>query len=84
MVQVKPDGTTVLYVDRHFLHEATSAQAFQGLRTAGIAPWRHRANLAMPDHCVPTTAAAQVLPCWLAMCPDLGMPGAVWIESPMT
>ncbi|MCW5628193.1 MAG: 3-isopropylmalate dehydratase large subunit [Rhodoferax sp.] len=58
VVQVKPDGTTVLYVDRHFLHEATSAQAFQGLRTAGIAPWRHRANLAMPDHCVPTTAAA--------------------------
>jgi 3-isopropylmalate/(R)-2-methylmalate dehydratase large subunit len=56
VVVVKLDGTTVLYIDRHFLHEATSAQAFEGLRMATAAPWRSSSNLAMPDHCVPTQA----------------------------
>lgn len=54
VVQQSDDGATVLYIDRHFLHEATSAQAFQGLRVAGIAPWRAQSNLATPDHSVPT------------------------------
>jgi 3-isopropylmalate/(R)-2-methylmalate dehydratase large subunit len=55
VVERSPDGTTVLYIDRHFLHEVTSAQAFEGLRQAAVKPWRKRANLAVPDHNVPTT-----------------------------
>jgi 3-isopropylmalate/(R)-2-methylmalate dehydratase large subunit len=54
VVREEADGTVWLHVDRHFLHEATSAQAFAGLRHAGRAPWRPLANLAMPDHSVPT------------------------------
>jgi len=54
VVDVAPDGTTLLYIDRHLLHEVTSPQAFQGLRMAGLKPWRTDANLATPDHNVPT------------------------------
>ncbi|MCW5230195.1 3-isopropylmalate dehydratase large subunit [Verminephrobacter eiseniae] len=54
VVDVGEDGTTLLYVDRHFLHEVTSPQAFRGLQLAGRRPWRNDANLAMPDHNVPT------------------------------
>ena len=49
------DGTTLLYIDRHLIHEVTSPQAFEGLRLAGRKPWRVDANLAVPDHNVPTT-----------------------------
>jgi 3-isopropylmalate/(R)-2-methylmalate dehydratase large subunit len=49
------DGTTLLYVDRHLVHEVTSPQAFEGLRLAGRMPWRTRSVLAVPDHNVPTT-----------------------------
>ncbi len=40
VVRSEPDGTTLLYVDRHLVHEVTSAQAFDGLRLAGRKPWR--------------------------------------------
>ncbi len=45
----------LIYIDRHLLHEVTSPQAFEGLRQAGRSPWRRNANLAVPDHNVPTT-----------------------------
>ncbi len=48
-------GTTLLYVDRHLVHEVTSPQAFEGLRLAGRRPRRPGAVLAVPDHNVPTT-----------------------------
>ena len=54
-VQSEPDGTTILYIDRHLLHEVTSPQAFDGLRLAGRTPWRNSANLVVADHNVPTT-----------------------------
>ena len=57
VVAERDDGMTLLYVDRHLLHEVTSPQAFDGLRAAGRAPWRLGANLATPDHNVPTAAA---------------------------
>ncbi len=50
------DGTCLLYIDRHLVHEVTSPQAFEGLALAGRKPWRIAANLAVADHNVPTTA----------------------------
>ncbi len=47
-------GTALLYIDRQLIHEVTSPQAFEGLRLAGRHPWRAAANLAVPDHNVPT------------------------------
>jgi 3-isopropylmalate/(R)-2-methylmalate dehydratase large subunit len=55
VVYVENDGTTLLYIDRHLVHEVTSPQAFEGLRLAGRKPWRISANLAVADHNVPTT-----------------------------
>ncbi|MDH3376320.1 MAG: 3-isopropylmalate dehydratase large subunit [Gammaproteobacteria bacterium] len=55
LVRVDDDGTALLYIDRHLVHEVTSPQAFEGLRQAGRAPWRVAANLAVADHNVPTT-----------------------------
>ncbi len=55
VVREEPDGTTLLYIDRHLVHEVTSPQAFEGLRLAGRRPRRPRATLAVPDHNVPTT-----------------------------
>ncbi len=55
MVRDNGDGTALLYIDRHLVHEVTSPQAFEGLRLAGRRPWRVGANLATPDHNVPTT-----------------------------
>jgi 3-isopropylmalate/(R)-2-methylmalate dehydratase large subunit len=49
------NGTTLLYIDRHLIHEVTSPQAFEGLREAGRRPRRPNAILAVPDHNVPTT-----------------------------
>ena len=54
----RDDGMTILYIDRHLLHEVTSPQAFEGLALAGREPWRPGANLATPDHNVPTTNRA--------------------------
>ncbi|MES1944282.1 isopropylmalate isomerase large subunit [Salinisphaera sp. PC39] len=47
-------GTALLYIDRQLVHEVTSPQAFEGLRLAGRDVWRRSANLAVPDHNVPT------------------------------
>lgn len=49
------DGATLIYIDRQLIHEVTSPQAFEGLQLAGRKPWRKKANLAVPDHNVPTT-----------------------------
>ena len=49
------DGTHLLYIDRHLIHEVTSPQAFEGLKLANRKPWRVSANIATPDHNVPTT-----------------------------
>ena len=50
----REDGRSLLYIDRHLLHEVTSPQAFEGLRLAGRQPWRLNSNLATPDHAIPT------------------------------
>lgn len=55
LVKQRDDGSALLYIDRHIIHEVTSPQAFEGLRLAGRKPWRVDANLATPDHNVPTT-----------------------------
>lgn len=55
VVRTEPDGTVLLYVDRHLVHEVTSPQAFEGLQLAGRKPRRPHAALAVPDHNVPTT-----------------------------
>lgn len=54
VVHQEADGTAILYIDRHLLHEVTSPQAFEGLEMAGRKPWRVSANLAVADHNVPT------------------------------
>ncbi|MGB5833589.1 MAG: aconitase family protein, partial [Thiohalocapsa sp.] len=54
VVRVDEHGTTLIYIDRQLIHEVTSAQAFEGLRLADRAPRRPEANLAVPDHNVPT------------------------------
>ena len=56
-VKRRDDGSSLIYIDRHILHEVTSPQAFEGLRLAGRKPWRVDANIATPDHNVPTTAS---------------------------
>jgi len=55
LVKEREDGSSIIYIDRQLLHEVTSPQAFEGLRIAGRKPWRLDANLATPDHNVPTT-----------------------------
>ncbi|MCU7915320.1 MAG: 3-isopropylmalate dehydratase large subunit [Candidatus Thiodiazotropha sp. (ex Gloverina cf. vestifex)] len=55
VVRTDENGTALIYIDRHLVHEVTSPQAFEGLRLAGREPWRVSANLATPDHNVPTT-----------------------------
>ena len=58
VVHTSEDGTTVLYIDRHLVHEVTSPQAFEGLKIANRNPWRNAANLVVADHNVPTTHRA--------------------------
>jgi 3-isopropylmalate/(R)-2-methylmalate dehydratase large subunit len=55
LVHQEPDGTTLLYVDRHLVHEVTSPQAFEGLRMQNRKVRRPKLTLAVPDHNVPTT-----------------------------
>ena len=55
LVKQRDDGSALIYIDRHIIHEVTSPQAFEGLRLAGRKPWRIDANIATPDHNVPTT-----------------------------
>jgi 3-isopropylmalate/(R)-2-methylmalate dehydratase large subunit len=59
VVHTEEDGTSVLYIDRHLVHEVTSPQAFEGLDLAGRKVWRLSANLAVSDHNVPTTDRSQ-------------------------
>jgi len=54
IVREHDDGSTLLYIDRHLVHEVTSPQAFEGLRLSGRIPWRADAAAATPDHNVPT------------------------------
>jgi len=55
VVHVEPDGTALLYIDRHLVHEVTSPQAFEGLKLAGRKPWRMGSVVATADHNTPTT-----------------------------
>jgi len=59
VVREQDDGTTLLYIDKHLVHEVTSPQAFEGLRLAARKPWRVGATLAVADHNVPTQNRAQ-------------------------
>lgn len=54
-VVCEQDGATLIYIDRQLIHEVTSPQAFEGLVLSSRKPWRNEANLAVPDHNVPTT-----------------------------
>ena len=54
VVHEDADGTCLLYIDRHLVHEVTSPQAFEGLRIAGRKPWRNSSIVANPDHNTPT------------------------------
>jgi len=56
VVRTEDDGTALLYIDRHLVHEVTSPQAFEGLRMADRKLWRTDTALAVPDHNVPTDA----------------------------
>ena len=55
LVREEDNGTALIYIDRHLVHEVTSPQAFEGLRLAGRKPWRIGSILAVPDHNVPTS-----------------------------
>ena len=55
VVHVEDDGTALLYIDRHLVHEVTSPQAYEGLRAAGREPWRVDSIVATADHNTPTT-----------------------------
>ena len=55
LVHVQPDGTSLVYVDRHLVHEVTSPQAFEGLRLQKRKVRQPQLTLAVPDHNVPTT-----------------------------
>ncbi len=56
-VKERDDGSALIYIDRHVIHEVTSPQAFEGLRLAGRDLWRVNSVIATPDHNVPTTSA---------------------------
>ena len=56
VVSERDDGSALIYIDRHLVHEVTSPQAFEGLRLAGRKPWRTSSVVATPDHNVPTTS----------------------------
>ena len=61
VVDRREDGTCLLYIDRHLVHEVTSPQAFEGLRTAGRKVRRLDATLAVADHNVPTTDRSKAI-----------------------
>jgi 3-isopropylmalate/(R)-2-methylmalate dehydratase large subunit len=58
VVHTEGDGTTLLYIDRHLVHEVTSPQAYEGLRLAGRKPWRVSSIVATADHNVPTDGSS--------------------------
>jgi 3-isopropylmalate/(R)-2-methylmalate dehydratase large subunit len=55
LVHSEEDGTSLLYIDRHLVHEVTSPQAYEGLKVAGRKPWRVSSVVATADHNTPTT-----------------------------
>ena len=55
LVHSEEDGTSLLYIDRHLVHEVTSPQAYEGLKVAGRRPWRADSVVATADHNTPTT-----------------------------
>ncbi|MDP1670495.1 MAG: aconitase family protein, partial [Alphaproteobacteria bacterium] len=59
LVSQQADGTCLIYIDRHLVHEVTSPQAFEGLRMTGRKVRRPEATLAVADHNVPTTDRAK-------------------------
>lgn len=61
LVKKRDDGSSLIYIDRQLLHEVTSPQAFEGLKLAGRKPWRLDANIATPDHNVPTNHEERIL-----------------------
>ena len=61
LVKQRDDGSCLIYIDRQLLHEVTSPQAFDGLKLAQRKPWRLDANVATPDHNVPTDKAERAL-----------------------
>ncbi len=61
VVRAGPDGTALIYIDRHLVHEVTSPQAFEGLRLAGRQPWRRESMVAMADHNTPTDPGFTVI-----------------------
>ena len=61
VVRSEDDGTALLYIDRHLVHEVTSPQAFEGLRLAGRPVWRISSILATSDHNVPTTPSREIV-----------------------
>jgi 3-isopropylmalate/(R)-2-methylmalate dehydratase large subunit len=58
LVRQEPDGTALIYIDRHLVHEVTSPQAFEGLALHGRKPWRIDSVMATADHSIPTQARA--------------------------
>ena len=60
-VAKRDDGSSLIYIDRHLIHEVTSPQAFDGLRERKIEPWRVDSIIATPDHNVPTENRAKGL-----------------------
>lgn len=54
LVRTDENGVSLIYIDRHLIHDVTSPQAFEGLRLAGRKPWRVEVNIAVPDHNIPT------------------------------
>src|SRR5918997_3289462 len=54
LVRQEPDGTALIYIDRHLVHEVTSPQAYEGLEEAGRMPWRIESVVATADHNTPT------------------------------
>jgi 3-isopropylmalate/(R)-2-methylmalate dehydratase large subunit len=63
VVHTEPDGTALVYIDRHLVHEVTSPQAFDGLEMAGRKPWRLKSIVATADHNVPTTSRREGIWC---------------------
>lgn len=83
VVDEADDGTSVLYIDRHLVHEVTSPQAFEGLRMSGRGVRKPQATLGVPDHNVPTTDRDKEIAdsesrlqveTLLANCEDFGVP----------
>ena len=60
LVKELPDGNSLIYIDRHLIHEVTSPQAFEGLNLAGRKLWRTNSIKAVSDHNVPTTSNLNV------------------------